>query len=140
MEFQASAEAFKAAFPALDKTRRAVLPFLNAAFASSGLAELDCTLRYTPIVMPEDMRARYPERSRLRRKERLYDCSPQLNYEIFVDGEFRDQIKEYLRGIRLSAPFLPKLGASAEHVNEFIQILDSAIERILIERPDKTRH
>lgn len=140
MEFRASAEVFKAAFPALDKARRAVLPFLNASFALSSLAYLDCILRYTPIVMPDNMRARYPERSKLRKKEKLYDCSPQLNYEVFVEGEFRDQLKEYLRGIALSAPHLSKFGASSEQINEFSEILDSAIDRILLERPDQTRH
>lgn len=140
MEFRASAEVFQDAFPALDKTRRVVLPFLNAAFAASSLAELDCVLRYTPIVMPDDMRARYPERSKLRRKERLYDCSPQLNYDVFVSGEFQEQLEEYLKGIALSAPHLPELGASLEQVNEFHEILNSAIERIILERPDQTRH
>ncbi len=76
MEFQASAEVHRSAYAALDKVRRCVVPFLNVAFSASDLAALQCTLRYVPIVMPESMRARYPARSKLRRKALLYDCAP----------------------------------------------------------------
>jgi hypothetical protein len=69
---------------------------------------------------------------KLRKKERIYDCAPQLNYEVFVKGTFEDQLKEYLRGIALSAPRLAGLGATPQQI--------TAAERILVERPDKTRH
>jgi hypothetical protein len=124
----------------LDKTRRCVEPYLNAAFAASSLATLNAKLRYVPIVMPEDMRVRYPERSKLRKKERLYDCAPQLDYDVFVEGSFEDQLKEYLRGIALSAPHLAGLGATPQQIEDFKQILATAVERILVERPDQTRH
>src|SRR5262245_24769451 len=112
MEFWASSESYRPAGPALEKTRRCIEPFLNSAFAESSLATLQCKLRYVPIVMPENMHARYPARSKLRRKERIYDCAPILDYEVFVEGKFEDQLKEYLRGIALSAPHLAGLGAS----------------------------
>ena len=70
-----------------------------------------------PIVMPKGMRERYPERSKLRKKERVYLCAPQLNYEVFVNGSFEDQLKEYLRGIALSAPHLKGLGATPEQID-----------------------
>jgi hypothetical protein len=140
MEFWASAEVYQPADAALDKVRRCVQPFLNAAFAESSLAKLECMLRYVPIVMPESWHARYPARSKLRKKERLYDCAPILDYEVFVSGTFEAQLREYLRGIGLSAPHLPALGASQEQVDEFNAILAGAVERILVERPDQTRH
>lgn len=90
--------------------------------------------------MPEDMHARYPARSKLRKKERLYDCAPILDYEVFVSGPFEAQLREYLRGIALSAPHLPALGASPEQVEAFNAILSGAVERILVEQPDQTRH
>jgi hypothetical protein len=62
----------------------------------------------------------------------------QLNYEIFVDGLFEDQLREYLRGIALSAPHLAGLGASPQQIGDFEAILASAAERILLEQP--TRH
>jgi hypothetical protein len=140
LKFWASAEVFRVAFPAMDSARRCVEPFLNAAFAASSLAKLDAKLRYVPIVMPEGMRERYPARSKLRKKERLFDCAPQLNYEVFVEGSFEDQLREYLRGIAPSSPYLVALGASPEQIAEFEAILANAVDRIVAERPDQTRH
>jgi hypothetical protein len=90
----------------LEQTRRSVEPFLNAAFAASSLATLQCKLRYVPIVMPEEMHPRYPSRSKLRKKERIYVCAPILDFEVFAKGRFEDQLREYLRGIAPSAPHL----------------------------------
>lgn len=140
MNFWASAEVFQPAFPAMDKARRCVSPFLNAAIAASSLATLECQIRYVPIVMPDGMRQRYPARSKLRKKQRLYDCAPQLNYEVFVNGSFEDQLREYLRGIAESAPHLAGLGATPEQIEDFNKIMATAVERILAERPDQTRH
>lgn len=124
----------------MDNARRCVSPFLSGAFAVSRLATLEGLLRYVPIVMPEGMRQRYPARSKLRKKQRIYDCSPQLNYEVFVGGSFEDQLREYIRGIAESAPHLAGLGATPEQIEEFNQIMATAVERILAERPDQTRH
>jgi hypothetical protein len=140
LNFWASAEVFQAAFPAMDRARRCVGPFLNAAFAGSSLASLEGKLRYVPIVMPEGMRERYPARSKLRKRERLYDCAPQLDFEVFVSGTFEDQLREYLRGIGESAPHLTDLGATPQQIEDFKTILASAAGRILAERPDHTRH
>ena len=140
MEFWASSESHQPASQALERTRRCVEPFLNVAFASSSLAALRGKLRYVPIVMPEGMRERYPARSKLRKKERVYDCAPILNYDLFVDGKLEDQLQEYLRGIALSAPHLEGLGASPQQIEDFKTILANAVERIMAERPDQTRH
>jgi len=140
LKFGSSAEVFRDAFPALVGAQRSVEPFLNAAFAGSSLATLDAKLRYVPIIMPKGMRERYPARSKLRKKERAYDCSPQLSYEVFVDGSFEDQLREYIRGIAESAPHLAGLGATPEQIEDFNNIMATAVERILAERPDQTRH
>jgi hypothetical protein len=140
MNFWASAEVFQPAHAGLDRARRCIEPYLNAAFARSSLANIDAKLRYVPIVMPEEALGNYPERSKLRRKQKLYDCAPQLDYEVFVSGTFEAQLREYLRGIALSAPHLAGLGASKEQIAEFEAILAGAVERILTERPDQTRH
>lgn len=125
MHISASAEVFRLAYPALDKVRKLVVPYLNNAFAASSLAELVIELRYVPIVMPPGMRERYPARSKLRLKERLYDCSPQLDYETFVTGSERSQLEEYLDGIASSAPHLMRLGASDQHLTIFHEILQT---------------
>jgi hypothetical protein len=140
LEFWASAEVFQPAVPALDKARRSVGPFLNTAFAGSSLATLRCELRYVPIAMPNNMRRRYPARSKLRKKQRIYLCAPQLNYDVFVNGTFEEQLQEYLRGIALSAPHLAEFGASPQQIEEFELIPAGAVLRILAERPDQTRH
>lgn len=130
MEFWASSESHKPAGAALETARRKVEPFLQAAFAESSLATLQCKLRYVPIVMPTSMHARYHERSKLHLKERIYDCAPILDYEVFVEGNSKDQLREYLRGIALSASQLAALGASPEQIGEFNAILETAIERV----------
>ncbi len=140
MEFWASSESHQPASVGLERARKCAEPFLNTAFAASSLAALQGKLRYVPIVMPEDMHARYPARSKLRKKQRIYDCAPILDYGVFVNGRFEDQLREYLRGIALSAPHLAGLGASPEQIKEFEAILAGAVERILVERPDQTRH
>ena len=140
MKFWASSEIYQPADFAETRARRCVQPFLNEAFAASSLASLEGELRYVPIIMPEGMRERYPARSQLRKKERLYVCAPQLNYEVFVDGSFDDQLREYIRGISESAPHLAGLGATPEQIDDFNNIMAIAVERILAERPDQTRH
>lgn len=112
------------------KVRLAVEPYLNAAFAASRLAAVEGKLRYVPIIMPEGIRERYPARSSLRKKERIYDCAPQLNYDVFVKGSFEDQLREYLFGIAESAPFLKDLGATPEQITEFNSILTRAVRCI----------
>ncbi|WP_442753678.1 hypothetical protein ACNHKD_11775 [Methylocystis sp. JAN1] len=140
MEFRALAEVFDLAYPALDKVRDLVEPQLNAAFATSALSSVEGKLRYVPIVMPEGMRERYPARSKLRKKQQVYDCAPQLNYETFVDGTFEQQVREYIRGVAESAPHLSGLGASPEQIAEFEKILTDVADRIIANELDKTRH
>lgn len=140
MRFWASSEIYKSAGPASEKVRRCAEPFLNAAFASSSLASLECKLRYVPIIMPEGMRERYPARSKLLKKERVCDCAPQLDYDIFISGTFEDQLEEYLRGVATSSPYLAGLGASEQQIKDFETILANAAVRILAEQSAQTRH
>lgn len=139
MKFWASSESHQPAGAALEKTRRKVEGFLNAAFAASNLATLHCKLRYVPIVMPKNMHARYTARSRLHNTERIYDCAPILNYDVFVDGNFEDQLTEYLRGIGLCAAHLADLGASPQQIRELEAILASAYECIVREHAGDER-
>ena len=133
MEFWAATEAHQPAYPALDKVRRAVDPLLNEAFAASSLCHVEGKLRYVPIVMPDDMKERYPARSKLRKEQRIYDCAPQLNYDVFVVGDFEQQVAEYMRGIGSSAPFLSGLGASPSQICEFEKILTDVAKKIMSE-------
>lgn len=131
MKFLASSEVYQPAGAPSERARRCVEPFLNAAFAVSSLSSLEVTLRYVPIIMPEGMRDRYPDRSKLRQKEGIYDCSPQLDYGVFLSGAFEDYLREYVRGIASSSPYLARLGASAEQIEEFERIMATAVEQVL---------
>jgi len=73
------------------------------------------------------------------KKERLFDCAPQLNYEVFVEGTFEHPLREYLRGIAESSSHLAALGASTEQIAEFEAILESAVDCIVAERQDHTK-
>ncbi|HEX3945362.1 MAG TPA: hypothetical protein VHW69_14875 [Rhizomicrobium sp.] len=140
MRFWASVEGHQPAYETITKARRSVEPYLNEEFVRTSLATVDGELRYIPIIMPEGMRERYPARSELRKKEKVYVCAPQLDYDVFVHGTFEDQLREYLGGIAESAPHLVGLGATPEQIADFNRIMAAAVERILAERPDQTRY
>jgi hypothetical protein len=139
MEFWASSEVFQPASAGSEAARLRVEPFLNAAFAGSSLSELNCELRYVPIMMPAGMRERYPSRSRREKGQPIYNCCPHLDYLVFVGGTLEAQLREYIRGIATSAPFLPDLGASPQQVQDFNSILESAVDRLMVERLDQKR-
>jgi hypothetical protein len=137
MEFWTSAETDTAAYPALTRARKSVEPYLNKAFGASSLASLNCIFRFVPIVMSEEARERYPARSKLNKKERTWDCCPQLNHDVFVrqdifENEYLEaQIREYLREIAASGSQLIKLGATPEQIADFDKIMAAAVPDIL---------
>lgn len=126
-----SAELFIDVDAAYVRCERAVEAYLNQAFATSSLATLDVEIRYIPIIMPAGMRERYPARSKLRKKQNLYVCAPQLNYDVFIADDYEAQLKEYIAGLASTTQHLPALGASPEQVTDFNLIIDAAVSRIL---------
>lgn len=140
MQFWASAEVYAPAGEALERCRRCVEPYLNMAFRGTSLDTLAIELRFVPIVMPKDSHAKYAERSRNRIKQRILVCAPHLDFETFVRGNLDAQVREYLRGIALSAPALKRFGGSDDDVRTFEAILQTALPHIILVRPDKTRH
>lgn len=116
---------------ALGRIRLAVVPLLNSRLAASSLASLDGRIRYVPIVMPHHRLSAYRETFRLNKTDRVFDCTPQLDFDLFVVGRIEDQLGEYVRGIGLSAAHLVGLGATQEHIVEFKAILASVEERVL---------
>lgn len=131
MEFRALAEVDREAYMAMWEIRQSVEPYLNAAFKKSSLATLACKLRYVPIIMAEGTRENFPPRSKLQKKERIYDCAPQLNYEAFVNGTYEDQLRTYVDGIKETAPHLADFGATEQQIRDFQTILSNAAENIL---------
>jgi hypothetical protein len=134
MKFWASSEVYQPAGAASERARHAVEPYLNEAFSASSLATLEGKLRYVPIIMPVGMRERYPARSKLRKKERIYDCAPQLNYDVFVEGTFKEQLQEYVRGISESSPYLVGLGATPQQVADFDRIMATTVDGVLAKK------
>jgi hypothetical protein len=133
-------ECFQPAYEAAAKSSDLVERHLNTAIASSSLESFECRLRYIPIIMPDSLKGRYPARSKLRKKQRLYDCAPQLDYEVFVTGDFEDQLIEWCKGISETTPHLATLGATREQVEEFKRILEEAVPAILREHSKKSLH
>lgn len=136
MQFWASSEIHAPAEKASERVRRHVEPYMGVKIGLSTLARLDVKLRYVPIIVPEDMHGRYKERSKLRRDQKIYDCAPQLDFDVFVSGTFEAQLEEYFRGIALAAPHLKAFGATPEQVSEFEAIL-AAGPRILAVESDR---
>ena len=103
---------------------------LTEALALSSLAEVDAEIRYIPIIMDEQFRARYPARSRVERKNRIYNCCPQLDYDAFVAAAPAERALIYLDGLRECGAGLAKLGATPAQVAEFDAILDEVGRRV----------
>lgn len=114
-----------------DISETAFLPIL----ADYSVWELDCKIRYVPIIMRPDWAARYPARSRLERKKRIYNCCPQLEFEPFQLKKQQVAATVYIEGLRECGPALIKLGATAEQAGEFELALDAALEAVRMQAP-----
>ena len=133
MEYWSSSESNGDILEILSQTSRSVTQQLVHALGDGSLAAFDIKLRYIPIIMTADRRARYPARSRVERKNRIYNCCPQLDYDAFVSGTPVERVAIYLDGLRGCGPGLAKLGATPEQVAEFDRILDDTLQ-IVTER------
>lgn len=98
---------------------------------SSSLISSSVSIDYVPIVMSDANISRYPARSRLNRKKGECICAPQLEYNIFLSGEWDEMLKCYLDGIRGCAKNLKDIGLSREMVQEFMRILDETENELL---------
>ncbi len=130
MELFFSSEVDQSALHQMFEARQLVKPLLEAAVAEGPLAALDLKIRYVPIIMKEENRVRYPARSRIRRKERVFNCCPQLDIQPFLTGSREERIKIFLSGLRECGPALAKLGATKEQVGAFDQILDTTLRAL----------
>jgi hypothetical protein len=131
LDFWASSEIYQPASAAETAARRSVEPYLNAAFEKSRLKSLQGTICYVPIIMPTGMQEQYPARSKLNKDERIYDCAPQLNYDVFIEGSSEEQLREYIRGIAEAGLHLIGIGATPEQVDDFNKIIAKAVDNIL---------
>jgi hypothetical protein len=131
VEFWASSEGYQSASDAIEKVRRSIEPILQQILDKSRFSDERLLIRYVPIVMPFDLLDRYPARSKPRIKQRILDCAPQLNYDVFNNGSFTEQVEVYLDGIRTASYLLQKFGFSAADVTDFEMLLVKAGELAL---------
>jgi hypothetical protein len=130
MRFWESSEATGEATKKLTEICRLVEDLINQAFRTSTLETFDAEIRYIPIIMEEKFRARYPARSRLDRKNRVYACCPQLDHDAFVAAAPAERALIYLEGLRECGAGLAKLGATPAQVAEFDAILTEVGRRV----------
>ena len=101
---------------------------LNAAISNSNLSELDFELSYCPIILSDEDREIYPSRSYYDSSEKVYYCSPYLEYDKFISSSERVAKNEFLNGIMNVKTFLEKFGASKEQIQEFDQIITTGLD------------
>jgi hypothetical protein len=130
MKYWSSSEATQLATDKLSEVWGAVDTGLAEAIAQSSLADFDVKIRYIPIIMDEQFRARYPARSRVERKNRVYNCCPQLDHHSIVTSAPAERALIYLEGLRECGAGLAKLGATPAQVAEFDAILDEVGRRV----------
>lgn len=109
MMFADSVETHKDVYENIWVVARVVRSFLQDEMSKGEFAASDIEVLYVPVVMPEDIIERYPERSRLRRRTKTAICSPQLNYQVFLSESRSEQLAEYLRGLMNVVPLIAKL-------------------------------
>ena len=124
MNYSLSVETDRDAYSNFKMVERAVESVFKQRLGIGVLGRSPIKLRYIPIIMPESLLASYPARSRVRKNEVLYDCAPHLDYGVFLDGTFNEQLREYLRGLDEAVDGLRKLGADSEVTLAFETLLD----------------
>ncbi len=139
MEIWASAEVHQPADPALERVRLCIEPRLRTALNRSALAEVRIKLRYIPIVMPVHMHKRYPERSKALVKSGICDCAPHLDYNIFIEGKFDQQVDEYMRGLETSFPYLRDLGMTIDQLTQLSGLMNDTATYALKAHRHQTR-
>ncbi len=130
MQYWSSSESTQLAAEKLSEVRGIPDNALTEALAQSSLADFDVKIRYIPIIMDERFRARYPARSRVERKNRIYNCCPQLDHDAFVAAAPAERALIYLDGLRECGAGLAKLGATPAQVAEFDAILNEVGRRV----------
>jgi hypothetical protein len=113
-------------FDAAAQVRRLIEPRINLQLLSSGLAQLECTFLYCPVIMPPEMASSHVFLPRADQQRKALYVRPHLNYPVFEMGTRPAQIKEYLAGIVGEAARLSRLGASPAQIVEFIELVRTA--------------
>lgn len=104
----------------------AVENFINNELQNSTLNKFDTDISYCPIVLSDEFVGVYPARSKMSHKQKIYYCSPKLNFETFHTGTLAEALNEFVVGLQECLPQIQKLGASDKQRESFRLILDGA--------------
>ncbi len=123
-------EVEKRAYPAFKKIADMVENDLDPRLASSDLGEIDLEICYIPILMPPDLQAIYPSRSKYDRKLGVSFPCPQLTYDCFVSGTQPEQIQEFVNGLHVVSEHLKIIGVTADAQLQYREILSISAEEL----------
>lgn len=96
----------------------------NELQQGTSLEHFDAKVSFCPILMDVTLRQYYPARSRLDRKNRIYYCCPQLDYDLFLTDNLRGQLNNCIDELLKAAEPLRKLGATDEQVQDYIDLFE----------------
>jgi hypothetical protein len=131
MQFWASSETYGTTGETSEVIRRPLEQRINEELNRSDLKDLAIKYRYVPIIMPLELLEKYKARSRVSKKNRICDCAPQLDYDLFIDQPFEISLAEYVRGIETAIPSLAKLGLTSEQIALFSDIIKASQQAVL---------
>jgi hypothetical protein len=131
MQFWASSETYGTTGETSEVIRRPLEQRINEELNRSGLKDLAIEYRYVPIIMPLELLEKYTARSRIRKKQMICLCAPQLDYDLFIDQPFEISLAEYVRGIETAIPSLAKLGLTSEQIALFSDIIKASQQAVL---------
>jgi hypothetical protein len=128
MKYGSSAEMNAQARKLFVECRSAVERHIEKALATSPLlADLTVKILYVPIIMPEEMHARYKSRTRIIKNSKTLAISPHLDYLKFTEGSLDECVVEYLRGIDEATHLLSELGMDCNQINAVKGVLQDAL-------------
>jgi len=127
MKFWASSETYVDVSDSSEAIRSLVEPIISKRFLCGDIGSLNAKFRYISIIMPLSVIGRYPQRSKISPAGRVIDCCPSLDYEIFLKGDLRSRISEYVYGILGGHKLLNMAGASESQLRDFKNILNSTL-------------
>ena len=100
----------------------------DEAAAKGEVPEEDSEIHFCPVVMKEEWIKNYPARSRVDKRSGIFYCAPHLDYNIFLNGDFRSQLENTILTIASELHRLKKLGLDEESIgkvrNLFLEMLD----------------
>ena len=130
MEFWSSSESYGPASENVSRARNIIEPYINSRIRCSKLLEVECKIRYIPIVMPKEMHVKYTLRNRANIKSRTLDISSYLTFDIFVLDDLKTQLLEYCNGICEHLHLLDRFEFSESQISELEKIVREAPEAV----------